>query len=101
MRACLNALRRNARGTSAAMLVLSCVAGSYVVSAQTAPLTLVSTAWPRLSMAWPASDFRYFRTSTRAFMISPLFTPPVQGLHNERRTRGGDCDRYARAPEES
>ena len=46
MRFCLNALRRNARRTSAAMLVLSCVAVSYVVSAQSAPLTLVSTAWP-------------------------------------------------------
>jgi ABC-type amino acid transport substrate-binding protein len=45
MRSCLNTLRRNARRTSAAVLVLSCVAVSCVVSAQTAPLTLVSTAW--------------------------------------------------------
>ena len=45
MRPCLNALRCSARRTSAAMLVLSWVAVSYVVSAQTTPLTLVSTAW--------------------------------------------------------
>ena len=46
MGSCFNTLCRGARRTSAAMLVLSYVAVSYVVSAQTAPLTLVSTAWP-------------------------------------------------------
>src|SRR4029453_8885856 len=45
MRPRLNALRRSILRTSAAMLVLSCIAVSCVVSAQTAPLTLVSTAW--------------------------------------------------------
>jgi polar amino acid transport system substrate-binding protein len=45
MRPFLNALPRRARWTSAAMLVLSCAAVSLVVSAQAAPLMLVSTAW--------------------------------------------------------
>src|SRR5262245_33436004 len=46
MRPSFDALCRSARWTSAAMFVLSCVAVSYVVSAQSAPLALVSTAWP-------------------------------------------------------
>jgi polar amino acid transport system substrate-binding protein len=45
MRPFFNALRRSACWTSAAMLVLSCATVSLVVSAQAAPLMLVSTAW--------------------------------------------------------
>jgi polar amino acid transport system substrate-binding protein len=46
VRSCFNAPGRRVRWTSAAILVLSYAAVSYVVSAQTAPLALVSTAWP-------------------------------------------------------
>jgi polar amino acid transport system substrate-binding protein len=51
MRPVLNAPRRIARWTGAAILMLSSAAVSLVVSAQTTPLTLVSTAWPPFTNA--------------------------------------------------
>jgi polar amino acid transport system substrate-binding protein len=51
MRSSLNAPRRRLRWASAAIFTLSCVTGSLVASAQTAPLTLVSTAWPPFTNA--------------------------------------------------
>lgn len=46
MRDFLEVPRRTIRSTAAAMAILSCAAASLVVGAQTAPLALVSTAWP-------------------------------------------------------
>jgi polar amino acid transport system substrate-binding protein len=46
MRDAVGALRCTLRRTPAAILILACAAVSLVVSAQSAPLALVSTAWP-------------------------------------------------------
>jgi polar amino acid transport system substrate-binding protein len=84
---CLNTLRRSARRTSAAMLVLSCVAVSCVVWAQTASLTLVSTAWspftnppgqPRFALDLVEAALSRVGLTAKTTIVSPgQFTPSL------------------------
>jgi polar amino acid transport system substrate-binding protein len=87
MRPSLNALRPSARWTSAAMLVVSCAAVSLVVSAQTAPLTLVSTAWspftnapgqPRFALDLVEAALRRVGVTAKTTIVSAAqFTPSL------------------------
>ena len=80
---------RRARWRGVAVLVVSCAAVSYVVSAQQAPLTLVSTAWPPFTNATGKPRFaldlvetalgRIGFSATTAIVTAAQFTPALLG----------------------
>src|SRR5262245_50765971 len=89
MRSSANAPRQRARWTSAAIVALSCAAGSLVISAQPVPLTLISTAWPPFTNAPGQPRFaldlveaalgRIGITAKIAIVSAAQFTPSLLG----------------------
>jgi polar amino acid transport system substrate-binding protein len=87
MRSSLVNLCRGARRTGAAILILTCIGLSLVVSAQTAPLRLVSTPWPpftnppgqpRFALDLVEAALSRVGLTANTMMVSPAqFTPSL------------------------
>jgi ABC-type amino acid transport substrate-binding protein len=100
----LDGLHRGARWTTAAIVVLGCIAPTGSVDAQGTQLKLVSTAWPPFTNAPKRPRFaldlveaalgRIGVTATTAIVSAPQYTPAlISGLFDGSAAAWKDVDR--------